>query len=1295
MTAPLFPSLPKKPFWKNGHWVVDTEALDSSGHVPTHRLDQPTNRGQDEPWQQYEQRVLHRSSFSPDTAQVSSISALEPEVADSTRSLMNAARQAGVNLSPAETRRSQERQEMLFQKGRTSPGDVATWTLTSDHTPGRAVDFSGDDAAYQWLQQHAPEHGFSVMGSMDPGHVSMPGGPPPAPLARSNHGSSGSWGSDTTMGHGSSDAIVPNPPQAPRPAPFQVSRGTTGSWGGNPNTNHGSSEAIEPSPSPTVTAAPKPTNFPAAEPPVIAEDPEFEAWKAKQATPVPAHDPEFEAWKASKGPAVNHGASGSWSAEPTPPDDHSAFDNVSRAVLNGATFGAGNKISAAGNAILDRLQGQPYGQAYRQRLQDERDAEHAFAGNHPIVNAGLDLAGGLGSMVALGGASAPTELANVSRFARMLKAGGVGAGLGGFSGAMNADPDLSVADKLKAAGKGAALGGVGGAAMLPVGEAAGVLVSKTSIPRMLSALARKGSEVLPQGSRMQQGLQRAAGSIGPSGQAASQIGQRMEMDADAGFQPPGAVPGMPSMALDQAGPNVEGLAENIATRPGPGKTTIADALRARQAQMRPSVTGAFEQGTGVTGQQGEELTARLAREQEAIRLASENAKRIKAENAGIRESNRQVPQPVLPDPSQQWERQIGRPAPSGVGLLREAKDTQSANAAENFGAARAATVGQAVQSPTLDAVMETPIGKQAFAWARMQKGNRGLPLPTVDAPPKAPAGFSEDQWASIQQMLKDKAGAIRDPSGRLRVDLSKVADEHLDAEWQRLKQLNAQEESLHGSVKDAAYRTDYEELPRTERLGRKGQEDLPDADGTIDPERLVSDNKIITDYNKSVIARASRQKAMDRIQAEVNRRPVAGSDDSFDFGANVSESSGPMSTKEAADPETLHFMKQYLAKMARLGVHDGQAGMIATQAQGALSVWGKVKSEMPEVWQQADAAYAADARVKNMTNVGRNLMNTRVNPAGDRALHTSLDAIEQSVRDAPPHEQQAFRDAAQSAVADYFRSGRSRVGMVAQLSNPASEMSRRIVLATGDQNAPSAFRARLMAPPRHQWRPSRVPDIPEVSSESRIAQQGMDILRTKIAPSSSQLERSLPALDSQFPSMAPQDQGLFRTGAAAGVRGGWEGTGNSVQSPGRFFNASPERARQVAYAFPTPQASSEFQNTIAGWDRAAQQTQRLTGNSRTAGRAAEEASRDPMGSAIGQLFSGHPVNAMHALTSGMGREAATKTRQRLDQEIANILTSPDLQALPQAQRIALFRRKVSDMMRGSIPLGVVQQENQP
>ena len=46
----------------------------------------------------------------------------------------------GHEVTVVEAHRTQERQNFLFEQGRSRPGNVVTWTRNSNHTTGRAVD---------------------------------------------------------------------------------------------------------------------------------------------------------------------------------------------------------------------------------------------------------------------------------------------------------------------------------------------------------------------------------------------------------------------------------------------------------------------------------------------------------------------------------------------------------------------------------------------------------------------------------------------------------------------------------------------------------------------------------------------------------------------------------------------------------------------------------------------------------------------------------------------------------------------------------------------------------------------------------------------------------------------------------------------------------------------------------------------------------------------------------------------------------------------------------------------------
>lgn len=168
---------PTKVYLKDGHPVYDTPNQTSDGHVPTHRLDAPSGRMPGESWEQYEARVISTpdSVFPAEARSVNrDTMALQPRTKEAIDQLLGAAREAGFNFAISETFRPQVRQEWLFKEGRSPErgGSPVTWTLTSAHTSGNAVDLvSRNPAAYKWLWENAGRFGLETLGPMDPGHV--------------------------------------------------------------------------------------------------------------------------------------------------------------------------------------------------------------------------------------------------------------------------------------------------------------------------------------------------------------------------------------------------------------------------------------------------------------------------------------------------------------------------------------------------------------------------------------------------------------------------------------------------------------------------------------------------------------------------------------------------------------------------------------------------------------------------------------------------------------------------------------------------------------------------------------------------------------------------------------------------------------------------------------------------------------------------------------------------------------------------------------------------------------------
>jgi len=111
---------------------------------------------------------------------IRSVAALDPQLQAKLAKVMARIRAEGHDVTVSETYRSQARQNVLFAQGRTAPGQVVTWTQSSKHTQGRAVDLLLDGGAagaeaYGQLQQVANEEGLRTLGARDPGHLELPG----------------------------------------------------------------------------------------------------------------------------------------------------------------------------------------------------------------------------------------------------------------------------------------------------------------------------------------------------------------------------------------------------------------------------------------------------------------------------------------------------------------------------------------------------------------------------------------------------------------------------------------------------------------------------------------------------------------------------------------------------------------------------------------------------------------------------------------------------------------------------------------------------------------------------------------------------------------------------------------------------------------------------------------------------------------------------------------------------------------------------------------------------------------
>lgn len=85
---------------------------------------------------------LSGGSFNPSQRSRSIISGLSPEFQPYVVELLRRGFAAGLRPELVEGYRPQEKQDQLYEQGRTAPGNIVTWTRKSKHTTGKAVDIA-------------------------------------------------------------------------------------------------------------------------------------------------------------------------------------------------------------------------------------------------------------------------------------------------------------------------------------------------------------------------------------------------------------------------------------------------------------------------------------------------------------------------------------------------------------------------------------------------------------------------------------------------------------------------------------------------------------------------------------------------------------------------------------------------------------------------------------------------------------------------------------------------------------------------------------------------------------------------------------------------------------------------------------------------------------------------------------------------------------------------------------------------------------------------------------------------
>lgn len=253
-------------------------------------------------------------------------------------------------------------------------------------------------------------------------------------------------------------------------------------------------------------------------------------------------------------------------------------DNAVRALGTGVPVLGGllNRFDAATNATLaplvdpllpdsfQKLHGDSWNERYDQALNIQQGKDEAFQSEHPYVNTGLQLAGGIGAMApAIAAAPALFGAGNGSLLTSSLAGAGSGAAIGGLDAGVRSDFDP------KAVQSGITWGGGFGLFAPAVGRTAGKAVEKVA-----------GRFRSPSAAQQRVTSAMAADGVDDVAARLSQMG-------------PDAMP----MDL---GPNLQAQAAALAGTPGRAQETIRTAIAQRQAGAGQRVMTALDDALGQT-----------------------------------------------------------------------------------------------------------------------------------------------------------------------------------------------------------------------------------------------------------------------------------------------------------------------------------------------------------------------------------------------------------------------------------------------------------------------------------------------------------------------------------------------------------------------------------------------------------------------------------------------------------------------------------------------------------------------
>lgn len=236
----------------------------------------------------------------------------------------------------------------------------------------------------------------------------------------------------------------------------------------------------------------------------------------------------------------------------------------------------------------------------------------------------------------------------------------------------------------------------------------------------------------------------------------------------------------------------------------------------------------------------------------------------------------------------------------------------------------------------------------------------------------SPYGIERDQRDAGLRNEQREFVYARTAKGALRGNLQTVSTDGLIEELAVLfneRQADREIEERYSAWAESGEAAFVDALPDAERIGRSRRttdqygnrikrqaEDLPDADGTMDPERLAGMRQLERDYRKAARSIEARKKAIARIEAELERRGVQNADSKlFSFIAGEDPTAFDPTAFQHGGPVITPLVRRFMALRDVELSEEASPEVRAEAARRAKEIETQARAEWNSQFERANA----------------------------------------------------------------------------------------------------------------------------------------------------------------------------------------------------------------------------------------------------------------------------------------------------------------------------------------------------